>query len=149
MHGVSAYRHRSAEMDLKSSHPILSEADAESPLIVIVDDDVSFRTAIGRLLRLWGFRIESFGSAEEFLQHRTGAHCIILDLHLGGMSGLELQTRLAEDGRQVPIGFVTAVEDAMVRRRALDAGAAAYLEKPFDERRLMEVLLAVIDYQPE
>ena len=149
MPDVSAYRHQSAEMDLKPSRPILPEADAESPLIVIVDDDSSFRTAIARLLRLWGFRIESFGSAEEFLQHRTGPHCLILDLHLGGMSGLELQTRLAEDGRQVPIVFVTAVEDAMVRRRALDGGAAAYLEKPFDERRLLEVLLGVIDYHPE
>jgi FixJ family two-component response regulator len=149
MHGVLAFRHESAEMDLKLTNAILPEDDAESPLIVIVDDDSSFRTAISRLLRLWGFRIESFGSAEEFLQHRTGAHCMILDLHLGGMSGLELQTRLAEDGRQVPIVFVTAVEDAMVRRRALDAGAAAYLEKPFDERRLMEVLLGVIDYRPE
>jgi FixJ family two-component response regulator len=126
-----------------------SDDSAESPLIVVIDDDISFNTAISRLLRQWGFRTESFTSAEEFLRQPTSAHCLVLDLHLGGMSGLELQARLAEEGRPVPIVFVTAVEDSHIRRRALEAGAAAYLEKPFDEPRLLEVLYGVIDYRPE
>jgi FixJ family two-component response regulator len=119
----------------------------ESPLIVVIDDDASFNTAIGRLLRLSGFRTQSFASAEDFLRQPTSAHCLVLDLHLSGMSGLDLQARLAEDGRPVPIVFVTAMEDSGIRLRAMQAGAAAYLEKPFDERRLLEVLSRVIDYR--
>jgi FixJ family two-component response regulator len=65
------------------------------------------------------------------------------------MSGLELQARLAEEGRQVPIVFVTAMEDQVIRRRALAAGAAAYLEKPFDDGLLLEVLYRVIDYRSD
>ena len=136
-----------AALDPADTTSTSAGAAAESPLVVIVDDDASFRTAIARLLRLWGFRIETFASAEEFLQQRTGAHCIVLDLHLGGMSGLELQARLAEDGDPVPIVFVTAMEDPLVRHRALASGAAAYLQKPFDEGRLLEVLYRVIDYR--
>jgi FixJ family two-component response regulator len=127
----------------------LPDDAAESPLIAVVDDDLSFRTAIGRLLSLWGFRVESFPSAEAFLQQPTRAHCLVLDLHLGGMSGLELQARLIDEGRQVPIVFVTATEDSMVSRLALAAGAAAYLQKPFDDRRLLEVLYQVMDYRSE
>lgn len=119
----------------------------ESPLIVVIDDDASFNTAIGRLLRLSGFRTQSFASAEDFLRQPTSAHCLVLDLHLTGMSGLDLQARLAEEGRPVPIVFVTAMEDSGIRLRAMQAGAAAYLEKPFDEHRLLEVLSRVIDYR--
>jgi FixJ family two-component response regulator len=71
----------------------------------------------------------------------------VLDLHLEGMSGLELQGRLAADGRSIPIIFVTAMDDPVARRRALEGGAVAYLEKPFDEYRLLEVLQAVTGYR--
>jgi FixJ family two-component response regulator len=127
----------------------LPEDVLEAPLIAVIDDDLSFRTAIGRLLSLWGFRVQSFASAEAFLQQPTRAHCLVLDLHLGGMSGLELQARLTDEGRQLPIVFVTATEDTIVRRLALAAGAAAYLQKPFDDRRLLEVLYQVMDYRSE
>ena len=149
MPAIPAYGDEPPEMDGKHANPILPEADTEAPLIIVVDDDFSFRTAIARLLRLWGFRTEICASAEEYLRQQSGPHCVILDLHLDGMSGLELQARLAEEGRQVPIVFVTAMEDPLVRQKALDAGAAAYLEKPFDAQRLLEVLFAVIDYHPE
>jgi FixJ family two-component response regulator len=119
----------------------------ESPLIAVIDDDASFNTAIGRLLRLSGFRTQSFASAEDFLRQPTSAHCLVLDLHLAGMSGLDLQARLLEEGRPVPIVFVTAMEDSGIRLRAMQAGAAAYLEKPFDEHRLLDVLSRVIDYR--
>ena len=80
-----------------------------------------------------------------------GAHpdCIVLDLHLEGMSGLELQALLVAEGRAVPIVFVTAMDDPASRRRALERGAAAYLEKPFDEHRLLEVLQAVTNFRAD
>jgi FixJ family two-component response regulator len=137
--------HRAREQ----SGVMLPDDVVESPLIAVVDDDLSFRTAIGRLLSLWGFRVVSFASAEAYLQHPPSAHCLVLDLHLGGMSGLELQARLTEEGRQIPIVFVTATEDCIVRRLALECGAAAFLQKPFDDRRLLEVLYQVVDYRSE
>jgi len=133
----------------EQSGVMLPDDVVEPPLIAVVDDDLSFRTAIGRLLSLWGFRVESFASAEAYLQHPRSAHCLVLDLHLGGMSGLELQARLSDEGRQVPIVFVTATEDSIVRRLALESGAAAFLQKPFDDQRLLEVLYRVMDYRSE
>ena len=119
----------------------------EPPLVVVVDDDASFRRAVGRLVRLWGFRTWTFASAEEYLRIGVPTDCIVLDLHLEGMSGLELQYVLTTEGRSVPIVFVTAMDDPISRRRALEAGAAAYLEKPFDEQRLLEVLQQVTTHQ--
>jgi FixJ family two-component response regulator len=124
------------------------EGRTEPPLIAVVDDDASFRRAIGRLTRLWGFRTWSFASAEEYLRIGVQSDCIVLDLHLGGMSGLELQSHLGTEGRAVPIVFVTAMDDPASRRRALEGGAVAYLEKPFEEYRLREVLEAVTGYRP-
>lgn len=127
---------------LDSSGPA-ADGQPEPPLVVVVDDDASFRRAVGRLVRLWGFRTWTFASAEEYLRVGVPSDCIVLDLHLEGMSGLELQYVLSSEGRSVPIVFVTARDDPTSRRRALEAGAAAYLEKPFDEQRLLEVLQQV------
>jgi len=124
------------------------ENQRESPLVAIVDDDASFRKAVGRLVTLWGFRTWTFASAEEYLRIGLTTDCIVLDLHLEGMSGLELQSRLSTEGRATPIVFVTAMDDPVARRRALDAGAVAYLEKPFDEHRLLEVIQAITGYLP-
>jgi FixJ family two-component response regulator len=124
-----------------------AERHGETPLVAVVDDDASFRKAVGRLVRLWGFRTGTFASAEEYLRIAAQVDCIVLDVHLEGMSGLELQGRLAADGRMVPIIFVTAMDDPIARRRAIDGGAVAYLEKPFDEYRLLEVLQAVTGYR--
>ncbi len=118
----------------------------EPPLIVIVDDDASFRRAVGRLIRLWGFRASTFASAEEYLRLAVRSDCMVLDLHLEGMSGLELQGLLSAQTKPIPIIFVTAMDDPVARRTALEAGAVAYLEKPFDEFRLLEVLQAVTAY---
>jgi FixJ family two-component response regulator len=126
-----------------------AESVPEPPLIAVVDDDLSFRTALGRLLRLWGFRFEGFHSAEAFLERASRAHCVVLDLHLGGMSGLELQARIAQEDRKLPIVFVTATEDSSLRRRALAGGAAGYLQKPFDDSRLLEVLYQAVDYRTD
>jgi len=131
-----------ADVTRDSSTPA-ANGRPEPPLVVVVDDDASFRRAVGRLVRLWGFRTWTFASAEEYLRIGIHTDCIVLDLHLEGMSGLELQYVLSSEGRSVPIVFVTAMDDPTSRRRALEAGAAAYLEKPFDEQRLLEVLQQV------
>ncbi|HEY5941186.1 MAG TPA: response regulator [Gemmatimonadales bacterium] len=115
--------------------------------MAIVDDDASFRKAMGRLVRLWGFRTSTFASAEEYLRIGVPSDCIVLDLHLEGMSGLELQCLLLAERRAVPVVFVTAMDDPVARGRALNAGAVAYLEKPFDESRLLEVLESVTGYR--
>lgn len=120
----------------------------EAPLIAVVDDDASFRRAVGRLVRLWGFRTWTFASAEEYLRIAVPTDCLVLDLHLEGMTGLELQALLSAQGDSVPIVFVSAMDDAVARRRALDAGAVAFIDKPFEEARLLEVLRAVTRYPP-
>ncbi|HXQ77200.1 MAG TPA: response regulator [Gemmatimonadaceae bacterium] len=111
-----------------------------------MDDDDSFRRAVARLIGLWGYRTYTFGSVEEYLQRDDDPDCIVLDVHLEGMSGLELQATLAGRRKTIPIIFVTAQDDPVTRQRALDAGAVAYLEKPFEDYRLLEALQSVTDY---
>ncbi len=114
----------------------------ESPLVAIVDDDELFRRSIERLVRSAGFRVEVFGSAEEFLERgdmdRTA--CAILDMKLPGMSGLDLQQRLIATPAPIPIVFVSAHDEAMMQANALRAGAVAFLRKPFDNRTLLDAL---------
>jgi FixJ family two-component response regulator len=108
----------------------------------VVEDDPSFRRALSRSLVLRGFRSEVFASAEEFLQHPASrnADCVVLDIHLGGMSGFELQGELARRPSSPPIIFITAFDEPATRERALEAGAAGYLQKPFDEESLLEAI---------
>ena len=115
-------------------------------MIAVVDDDASFRRAVGRLARLWGFRTWTFASAEEYLRIAVPTDCLVLDLHLEGMSGLELQALLSAQGDGVPIVFVSAMDDPTARKRAMDAGAVAFIDKPFEEARLLEVLRAITRY---
>ena len=114
----------------------------ECPLVAIVDDDELFRRSIERLVRSAGFRVEVFGSAEEFLERgdmdRTA--CAILDMKLPGMSGLDLQQRLIETPTPIPIVFVSAHDEATMQANALRAGAVAFLRKPFDNRTLLDAL---------
>ena len=110
--------------------------------VCIIEDDDSVRRALGRLMRSVGLDVETFGSAEEFLHggERPAPACLILDLHLPGLSGLELQERLKAEGRTVPLVFITAYGDKEMRDRALHAGALAFLEKPFAEQMLLEAV---------
>ena len=114
----------------------------DNPLVAIVDDDALFRRAIERLVRSAGFRVEAFGSAEDFLERGDldWTACTILDLKLPGMSGLDLQHRLATRPRPMPIVFVSAHDDAVARATALRAGAIAFLRKPFDDGALLGAL---------
>ncbi len=112
------------------------------PVIGIVDDDSSVRTAVGRLVRSQGFAAEVFPSGEELLRcdHLTGFSCLIVDVAMPGLSGLELQDRLSADGCPLPIIFITALDDAHVQTRALAAGASGFLSKPFDDEELLAAI---------
>jgi FixJ family two-component response regulator len=111
----------------------------EARVIAIVDDDESFRRALQRFLRTHGFQVEAFPSGEEFLWlSQLGlVGCVILDLAMPGMSGLEVQQELAAGGLQVPIVFVTAHADDEVGQYVSAAGAFAILRKPVDHDELL------------
>lgn len=110
--------------------------------VAIVDDDESFARAVSRLLRAAGYEALLYSSAERFLAALppSSATCLLLDMHLGGMSGLELQQKLVALGSRLPIIFVTADRDAETRERALQAGCVAYLRKPVPKAFLFEAI---------
>ncbi len=116
-----------------------------SPLVAIVDDDVSVRRALTRLLETAGLRIQSFASAVEFLERGLPAkpRCLVLDVHLGGMSGFELLECLQAQGQLVPTVLITAHDDPATRERAKRC-AAAYLRKPLDAPMLLEEIFAAL-----
>lgn len=105
----------------------------------VIDDDISLLRALQRLLGASGFRVKAFSSAEEFLAARNCASvgCLVLDVHLGGLSGFELHDRLVSAGRRIPVVFITAHDDALTRERARRAGAIDYLRKPFNDDSLI------------
>jgi FixJ family two-component response regulator len=118
---------------------------AEERLVAIVDDDASVRQSARRLIRSFGYRAEAFGSAEEFLDSGQAKKtaCLILDVRMPSIDGLELQRRLA--GSAIPIVFITARASEEEERRALQAGAVAFLRKPVDKEALLRVLSAVFE----
>ena len=110
--------------------------------ISVVDDDDSVRESLQSLLRAVGFTVETFASAEAFLRsnERHETDCLILDVHLPGMSGPELQSRLSGDPREVPVIFITAHGEPDQCARLLTDGAVACLRKPFDEEALWQAI---------
>jgi FixJ family two-component response regulator len=116
------------------------------PLMAIVDDDDALRNSLDNLLRSVGFRVQGFASAEAFLQaqHAPETACLILDVRLPGMNGLELQRQLVAAHWAMPIIFVTAYADDDVRARALAAGAVAFLYKPCREEDLLHAIEAAL-----
>ena len=117
------------------------------PCISIVDDDVSVREALKSLLESAGFKAEVFASADDFLNSSplqdTG--CLILDVWMPGMGGLELQSALSAAGNPVPIIFITAHDDKDMRSRALKAGAIDFLHKPFSEEALLNGIHSALE----
>jgi FixJ family two-component response regulator len=114
--------------------------------IAVVDDDPSVRKALARLLSVFGYRVELFASGEEFLRAAptSKAMCLLLDIKLGAMSGLDLARRLSADGFDFPIVFMTGSEKDVVRLQCLDFGCVAFLQKPIPEAHLMDALAKVI-----
>jgi FixJ family two-component response regulator len=116
-------------------------------LISVVDDDTSVRESLQCLIRSFGFVVEAFASAEEFLNsdHLPNTRCLILDMRMPGMNGLELQRRLAASHYEVSVIFITAHGDEAARSRALKNGAVDYLLKPFREEALFHAIHAALN----
>ena len=107
--------------------------------IGVVDDDPSVCKALSRLIKSAGFRVKTYGSAQDFLDddHTEGADLLVIDVRMPGMNGLDLQSHLAASGHTIPIVFITAYEDGMAKTKAMAAGAVAFFQKPFDEKDLL------------
>ena len=112
------------------------------PVISIIDDDASVRVATNRLVRSLGYVAHTFASADEFLRSSQAneSSCVIADIQMPGMSGVELQRRLLSRGYGLPIIFVTAFPDEGIKARVLEAGAVCFLTKPFDGPTLIKYL---------
>lgn len=115
-------------------------------VIAIVDDDDSVRTAVRDMVETFGFSTRTFGSADEFLNSAAldEITCLILDIQMPGMSGLELYNRLTASGRHIPAMFITAFHDARVQDRAMRAGAVCCLAKPFDRNELLTCIRSAL-----
>ena len=112
------------------------------PMVYVVDDDLSIGKALARLLKSWNYSCEVFSSAEDFLQavdvNEVG--CLILDIMLPGMDGLQLQQKLKQRESNISIIFITGHGDKELEREVMDAGAYDYLDKPFDEQLLINTI---------
>ena len=117
--------------------------------ISIIDDDQVVREATGDLVQSLGYDVLTFESAERFLESGRLAEtsCLITDLHMPGLSGLDLQSRLIAEGQRIPVIFVTAFPEERFRRQAMDAGAVGFLSKPFDEESLIRSLETALQAQ--
>jgi FixJ family two-component response regulator len=114
--------------------------------ISIVDDDVSFREALVDLMKSYGFSVEAFDSGASFLKslRRLQTDCLLADVQMPGMTGLELHSCLIASGNPVPTILITAYQDETVRERALKSGILCYLTKPFDEDRLLACIRSAL-----
>ena len=111
-----------------------------TPVVAVVDDEQPVRRALQRLLRASGFDVRLFATGSDFMSHLEGIDCVILDLHLPGMSGFEVQEALAQRGASLPVVVLTGNDTPANRARSLANGAHAYLCKPVDDKVLLEAL---------
>jgi FixJ family two-component response regulator len=111
-------------------------------LISVVDDDESIRRTTTFLIESFGFRAASFESAESFLKsvERHDTSCLLVDVQMPGINGLELQAELAASGHGIPIIFITAYDNKDMRRQAMQAGAVEFLAKPFNDEQLLQTV---------
>ena len=111
-------------------------------MVFVVDDDVSVREGLGSLIRSAGLRAETFASAQEFLARPRAdvPSCLVLDVRLPGLSGLDLQKRMAEANIEIPIIFITGHGDVPMSVKAMKAGAVEFLTKPFRDRDLLDAI---------
>jgi FixJ family two-component response regulator len=117
------------------------------PTVFVIDDDVDVRASIQGLLKAAGLRSESFGTAEEFLQNKEpdGPSCLVLDVSLPGVSGMELQRKLADADVHIPIIFITGHGDIPMTVKAIKSGAVEFLTKPFDDQNLLNAIQQAFD----
>jgi len=140
METILAAEHPSA---MKSKQ---AESTNERPLISVVDDDESVRESLPDLLNEFGFAARAFSSAEAFLSSDFAdkTRCLILDVMMPGMTGLDLQQELTRRGQEIPVIFITAGKDEALRARAFKQGAVKFLNKPFSDTALLDALNAAI-----
>jgi len=124
---------------------------AKVPVVSIIDDDRSVRNATDRLVRSLGFITYTFPSAEDFLRSPHVAHssCLIADVRMPNMTGTQLQHWMASHGHRTPIIFITAFPEDSVRADAMDAGAVAFLSKPFDGKTMLKCLASALKRGPD
>jgi FixJ family two-component response regulator len=120
----------------------IAPSKAVAPTVFIVDDDASVREALSGLIRSVGLRVELFASAKDFLREKksAGPGCLVLDVRLPGLSGLDLQRELAAVNNQIPIIFITGHGDIPMTVRAMKAGAVEFLQKPFRDQDLLDAV---------
>jgi FixJ family two-component response regulator len=114
--------------------------------VFVVDDDTSVRTALKRLIKSLGFKVETFDSAQAFLKHgpHDGPACLVLDIRMPGMSGIELQEQLTDTGLGMPIIFITGHGNIPMSVKAMKAGAVDFIEKPFEDQNLIDAINVAI-----
>jgi FixJ family two-component response regulator len=119
--------------------------------VFVVDDDYSVRNSLKRLIKVAGFSVETFSSADDFLSYASPSarDCLILDVRMPGFGGLELQQRLVEAGLRIPIIFITAYADEETETRAREAGASAFLTKPLDDDILLAAVRKALGFEKE
>jgi FixJ family two-component response regulator len=123
-----------------------------TPRIAVVDDDLSVRKSLGRLLKAAGFEAIAFASARDYLEGgglAPAPECLILDIHLGGMNGFELYEHLVAAGSTPPVIFITAHDDEPTRERARQMGSSGYLRKPFEQHTLLGAIYRAIEQETE
>jgi FixJ family two-component response regulator len=120
---------------------------AVAPTVFVIDDDAGMRASIQGLLKSAGLRSESFGTAEEFLRSKRpdGPSCLVLDVSLPGVNGLDLQRELADAGVQIPIVFITGHGDIPMTVKAIKSGAVEFLTKPFLDQDLLDAIHQALD----
>ncbi len=120
---------------------------ASEPMVFVVDDDESVRKALERLIKSVGMNVETFTTAREFLsrQHYEGPSCLVLDIRMPGLSGLDLQQELAKAGITLPVIFITGHGNISMSVRAMKAGAVDFLEKPFDDQDLLDAIQQALE----
>ena len=122
--------------------------DASPPVVFVVDDDASMRQALARLFRSVELQVEALGSTAEFLRHQLPdvPSCLVLDVRLPGLSGLDLQTELAKAGIRIPIIFITGHGDIPMSVKAMKAGAVDFLTKPFRDQDMLDAVSRAIEH---
>jgi len=121
------------------------------PKVFVVDDDASIRRALERLLKSVGLDVETFSTAREFLSHEEyeGPNCLVLDVRMPGLSGLDLQQELTKADRSLPIIFISGHGNIPMSVRAMKAGAVDFLEKPFEDQDLIDLIQNAIEQDRE
>lgn len=124
---------------------------SNQPTVLIIDDDARMRSAMQRLLKTVGLHSESFATPQDFLRHKLpdGSSCLVLDVRLPGMSGLDVQSKLIQSGIQIPIIFITGHGDIPMSVRAMKSGAVEFLTKPFRDQDLIDAIQLALKRESE